>query len=247
MTDTTIPARRFINEDATKVIQRLPRIGSLMIIGKRNGATHERIGAVETVTEEAGLLLCRGSAHDSRIDPAAIHGMIIDTSSIMQEQVYPRIDFNGRDGQPIFSIVGFGGLEPFEAALEGLAIVTDQSGWQKPERPKRAEVSPQDPGAVPLKAALASAQTITIAFEGPGFSQSWTGVVPKVNPGMGFINIMDSDFHLHLLGGTVGAWKEQPGEAGFALAALDHAGQATGLSVRAASAETLTAVAADIQ
>jgi hypothetical protein len=247
MTDTTIPARRFISEDPAKVIRRLPRIGNLMIIGKRNGATHERIGAVETVTQEAGLLLCRGSCHDSRIDPASIHGMIIDTSSIMQGQVYPRIDFNGGDGQPIFSIVGFGGLEPFEAALEGLAIATDESGWEKPERPKRDEVSLQDPGFAPLRAALASAQTVTIAFDGPGFSQSWTGVVPKVNPGMGFINIMDSDFHLHLLGGTVGAWKEHPVDAGFALAALDHAGQATGLSVRAARADTLTIDAADVQ
>jgi hypothetical protein len=241
MSDTIAPPRRVIDNDPAEVIARLPRIGSLMIIGKRNGATHERIGPVETVSEANGLIHCSGAAHDSHIDPALIKRMLVDTSSIMSDKVYPRIDFNREDGEPLFAIVGFEGLEPFEAAIEGLNIVIDPTIPGRPPRPERIAVSPDDAGFPPLKAALASGQTITIAFEETGFSQVWTGVVPKVNPGMGFINIMTEDFHLHLLGSTVSRWQEEASEDGVIFAALDHDGNATGLTLSAKDATAFVA------
>ncbi|WP_210172100.1 hypothetical protein [Rhizobium sp. Root708] len=204
-----------------------------MIIGKRNGATHERIGVVEAVTEENGLLHCSGSAHDSHIDPTLVKRALIDTSSIMSDKVYPRIDFNREDGETLFAIVGFGGLEPFEAALEGLNIVVDPSIPARPPRPERQPVSPGDPGLAPLNAALDSGQAVTITFEEPGFTQRWTGVIPKVSPGMGFINVMTDDFHLHLLGSTVGAWRQDEVDGTTILRALDHDAKETGLTVRA--------------
>jgi hypothetical protein len=247
MTETLTPARRFIENAPGDVIARLPRVGNLMIIGKRNGATHERIGVVERVTEENGLIHCSGSAHDSHIDPALIKTMLIDVSSIMNEKVYPRIDFDGADGEPVFSVVGFGGLEPFEAALAGLNVVADPANPDRPPRQERPAVLPEDTGLPPLNAALASAQTITIAFEQPGFFQRWTGIVPKVSPGMGFINVMTEDFHLHLLGATVSRWQENTMDDGsVVLVALDLDDKPTGLTLFADNASAFQA-SADVE
>lgn len=242
MTEQTAPRRRFLQDTPAAVIARLPRVGKLMVIGKRNGATHERIGTIENVVEDNGLLRCQGVHHDSTIDASGIVAMIVDTSSVMRDQVYPRIDFNGADGQPVFSIVGFGGLEPFEAALEGLAAEEEGSDFEKPARPERAELAADDAGGVPLHAALASGRPVSIGFAQPGFTQRWNGTVQKVSPGMGFINVMTEDFHLHLLGGTVGGWREEAEGEGIRLIALDLDGKPTGLSLHSAHADAFVAV-----
>lgn len=236
MTEPTATTRRFVLETPDTVVRRLPDIGKLMIIGKRNGVTHERIGPVERVEDEGGFLACRGQDHDSRLDPRLVSVIVIDTSSVMQDQVYPRLDFNGTDGEPVFSIVGFGGLEPFEAALAGLSTEIDPVDRPKAGRPERAEVATDDPGLAPLNAALASSETIVIAFDQPGFSQRWSGIVQKVSPAMGFINVMTSDFHLHLLGGTVSRWREELKDDGIVLVAYDKDERPTGLSLHAKTA-----------
>lgn len=241
MNETNAPARRVIRNSPVEVIQRLPAIGSLMIIGKRNGATHERIGAVETVSFDGNLVRCHGKFHESRIDHSLIKSIIIDTSSIMSDKVYPRIDFNREDGEPLFAIVGFEGLEPFEAALDGLDIFTDPDLQARPPRPERVPVDPSDAGFPPLNAALASGNTITITFEETGFFQSWTGIVPKVSPGMGFINIMTEDFHLHLLGGTVGQWQTNVND-GVTCTAVDLNGNPTGLILHSSDPATFEPV-----
>lgn len=236
MTEPSAATRRFVRETPDAVVRRLPDIGKLMIIGKRNGATHERIGPVDRVEDDGAFLVCRGQDHDSRIDPRLVSAIVIDTSSVMQDQVYPRLDFNGADGEPVFSVVGFGGLEPFEAALAGLSTEIDPDDRPKADRPERAEVATDDPGLAPLNAALASAETIVIAFDQPGFSQRWSGAVPKVSPAMGFINVMTSDFHLHLLGGTVSRWQEELTGDGVVLVAYDKDQHPTGLSLHARTA-----------
>lgn len=233
MTDHAPSTRRSITDRADTVLQRLPQIGKLMIIGKTDAVTHERIGPVETVEHDGDVLVCRGAAHDSRIETARIASMIVDISSVMREQVYPRIDFNDAAGNAVVSVVGFGGLEPFEAALAGLSLAPLAEAKTVSERKERPEVAIDDPGRAPLEAALASRHRITIAFEKPGFSQRWTGVVPKVSPGMGFINVMDGDFHLHLPGGSVARWARQKAGDRTQLIALDSDGQPIGLSLSA--------------
>ncbi len=236
MTDQSTPARRIIRDSAETVLLRLPRIGRLMIIGKTEAVTHERIGPVESVERDGGALVCRGAAHDSRIETAGIAAMIIDTSSVMRDQVYPRIDFNDAEGKAIVSVVGFGGLEPFEAALEGLSLETLPEAKETAERQERPEVAADDPGRLPLEAALASGLPITISFGKQGFSQRWHGVVPKVSPAMGFINVMDGDFHLHLPGGSVARWAARQSDGRTELAALDAADRPIGLSLHAEDA-----------
>ncbi|MFK0278384.1 hypothetical protein ACIQUG_32255 [Ensifer sp. NPDC090286] len=226
--------RRILREPVERVLDKLPLIGRLMIIGKRNGVTHERIGPVETVAVKADRIVCRGANHDSSINPALVASIFADTSSVMQGQVYPRLDFNDEKGEPVFSVVGFDGLDPFEAALGGLRLETVQSNADKPGRPERPDVDENDPGMKPLNLAFETARSVAISFTGPGFDQSWSGVVEKVKPAMGFINVMTADFHLHLLGGAVAAWIEREEGEGITFSAVDAQQKEIGLTVRLA-------------
>lgn len=224
----TEPTRRLLQADFAEVIARLPAIGRLMVVGRTDAVTHERIGPVDTVTPEGEYVRIGGNNHDSLVDPATVKAMVIDTSSVMRDQVYPRIDFNGGDGEPVFSVVGFGGLEPFNTALDGLVSEPLPTTDKTAERKQRPEVADDDAGRQPLEAAQASGEIIRIDFAGKGFSQSWSGTVSKLSLGMGFINVMAEDFHLHLPGGSVARW--QQGDNG-ALSALDAAGVPIGLTV----------------
>ncbi len=231
MTDIEPQTRHRLEARASDIIQRLPAMGKLMIIGKGKGATHERIGKVETVTEISGRLVCGGIHHKSSIDPNLIADVIFDTSSIMQNQVYPRLDFRKADGATLFAAVGFEGLEKFETALADIGRSTDPS-TRDMSRPQRPELDPADPGVAPLNQALEAANPVTLRYDEPGFSQSWTGIVSKVSPGMGFINVMTEDFHLHLLGGTVAQWtKEETPDSGQRLSAVNSEGEPIGLTL----------------
>lgn len=214
--------REILPVPPASVIRKLPAMGELMITAKQNGATHERIGTIETVTIDDGWLVCGGAAHDSRIDPTVITTVIVDRTSVMQEKVYPRIDFR-RGDEVLFSVVGFAGIEPFDAALNEFGPGDALPEEPKEPRAKRDEASLEDAGALPLQAALEAGTKISIGFKRRGFEQNWTGVIESVKPAMGFINVMRSDFHLHLLGSTVSAWKDG--------AALDADGVPTGLSL----------------
>lgn len=231
--------RHLINAAAETIIRRLPMLGNLMIIGKANGATHERIGTVEKVEDMDGWLVACGEHHDSRMDASLVCQVVLDTSSIMQNQIYPRLDFQDADGKTLFAFVGFSGEAPFEAGVADLPKTELEA--QPAVRPQRPEVADDDAGGQPLKAALHAAQPVTIAFESRGFAQAWTGIVEKVSPGMGFINIMRPDFHLHLLGGTVSCWREEQSANGIRLIALDLENNATGLSLTGADASVLAA------
>ncbi|WEK04413.1 MAG: hypothetical protein P0Y65_19925 [Candidatus Devosia phytovorans] len=223
----TSPIREILHVAPAEVIRRLPAMGNLMITAKQNGATHERIGTIETVTEDAGWLVCGGDCHDSRIDPSVISRVLVDRSSVMQGKTYPRIDFHAGE-VVLFSVVGFADIEPFDAALASLGAGEALPEKDKEPRPQRDEATPEDVGAQPLRQALDNAGQVTIRFIRPGFEQQWSGVVESVKPAMGFINVMREDFHLHLLGGSVAAWRDG--------AALDAQGKETGLYLVSAQA-----------
>lgn len=216
------------------VLLRLPELGSLMMIGKARGATHERIGAVAEVTRKAERLACKGQFHDSLLGHGSVRRIQLNASRLIQGKAYPRMEFHDADGDILFAVVGFEGSEIFEEKL-GHFPCTELGPAEAPPFPKRPDVAKDDIGSLPLKAALASQQPLTIEFETDTFRQSWTGVVERVNPGMGFINVTRDDFHLHLLGGTVGSWIEGREGGDYVLVALDHGDVETGLKLRAAS------------
>jgi hypothetical protein len=235
MTQNPTPVLLGIDAQPDDVLLMLPELGSLMMIGKARGATHERIGAVSAVTRKAERLALTGQFHDSLLEHGSVRSIQLNASRLIQGKAYPRMEFHDGDGETLFAVVGFEGAEIFEEKL-GHFPCTELGPAEALPFPKRADVAEDDIGSLPLKAALKSQQPISIKFETPTFRQSWTGVVERVNPGMGFINVTRDDFHLHLLGGTVGSWVERRDGDRAVLVAFDHQGAETGLRLYSASA-----------
>lgn len=229
--------RERLSIDPALVIKALPKVGNLMITAKQMGNTHERIGPIEAVTEAAdGWLECSGAAHDSRIDPRVITEVVVDRSSVMRDQAYPRIDFSNAEGSVVFSVVGFGGMEPFDAAIVPLGAGEELEDKERPPMGSKEPIVDTDPGLLTFNAVLANGQAVSILYDREGFSQRWSGVVERVNPAMGFINITREDFHLHLRGGALGAWKRVDTADHVDLVARDAEGNATGLVLRGPAA-----------
>lgn len=194
------------------VLAALPQIGRLMITAKNLGATHERIGPIETVAFADGWAVVGGADHESRIELAAVAEMVVDRISVMRDQAYPRIDLHRADGSYICGIVGFDGLEPFDNAIA--AFGPGEALDPKPDAgpTERIEPAPTDPGLVTLEAVRDASTPVVVGFRQPGFRQAFRGIVETVKPAMGFINIMRGDFHLHLKSGAVAEWREADGE-----------------------------------
>lgn len=211
---------------AAQLLSLLPRMDRLMVIGQSGGVTHERIGPVETVRAEGGRIRLAGACHDSDIDPHQVVSIVLDTGSVMRDKVYPRLDFLGRDGAPVLSVVGMEGLDPFTAPLSGFPRGPAAPRAERPaDSAAPAEFADDDPARAPFAAALDSAAEIRITYDRAGLRQSWQGRIEALKPAMGFLNVMTPDFHLHLRGRTVSGWQQQPGRR----IALDHDGQPAGL------------------
>lgn len=229
------PDRSLVAQPIAHVLERLPRMGSVMINTRFRGATHERMGVVDEVSTINGKICCRGQAHDSEIDPQALTAAMIDRTGKMKDKALPRINFNDPDGNVVFSVIGMDGLAPFDAGLEGLTETPATDIADGPSR-QAAELGEDDPGAAPFEAMMKAGEPVTIEQSRPGFSQRWTGVIERVSPAMGFINVMRPDFHLHLRGGAVAGWRFEDSAGEPRLAALDAEGELTGLSISGASA-----------
>ena len=199
-----------------EVLDLLPGLGRLMVILRAGGATHERIGPVGAVSREGDAARITGDCHDATIPLAPIATVTLDRSSVMKDKVYPRLEFRDAAGQALVAVVGMEGLEPFEAALARFPR-QPEAAPEKPARKERADLATDDP-----------AQITAFAH---GVSQSWQGRIEAVKPAMGSLNVMTSDFHLHLEGGSVAGWQVEPGRR----IALDAAGQPTGLSLSGAA------------
>ena len=224
--DTATATRETLqNASVAQILSLLPRMDRLMLIGQSGGVTHERIGAVESVSDDAGRIRVTGACHDAVIVPAQVASVVLDTSSVMRDKVYPRLDFLGAGGDPVFSVVGMEGLEPFASLLSDLSRSPAAPRADRSDPAERPEFADDDPACAPFVQAQDSGADIRITFDRPGLHQSWQGRIEALKPAMGFLNVMTSDFHLHLKGDTVGGWQQQPGRR----VALDHSGQPTGL------------------
>jgi putative heme degradation protein len=224
------PDREQLIENPIAVLRRLPAMGRVMLTASHGGATHERMGMVEHVTEAGGKALCGGAAHDSAIDLSAVQAVFVDRTGKMKDKVVPRLEFHDVGGKAMFSFVGLDGLEPFDAGLVGATTTPVTASTREPSEP--ATLNEADPGSAPFDAACKAGAAVTIAFSRPGLTQSWNGVIEKVTLAMGFINVMRPDFHLHLRGGAVARWRRNDGGGTVEMIAEDADGRATGLTVR---------------
>lgn len=226
-----LPQRARLSASAADVLAALPAIGRLMVTSNQHGATHERIGTVERVGITDGRATIAGAEHESRLDLAEVAELVVDRTSVMKDKAYPRIEFRRADGTEIMHIVGFDGLEPFDAAI---AAFGPGEALELPERPEpgpRGEVAEGDVGQTLFEAALAAGRPVVVSFDKPGFSQSWRGTIEAVKPAMGFVNLMRPDFHLHLKSGAVAVWRPVSVEGGTRYEALTNDGIPVGLAL----------------
>ncbi|MGB3830715.1 MAG: hypothetical protein WA975_02480 [Mesorhizobium sp.] len=221
------------------LLARLPAMGRVMIGSENRGATHERIGRIEKVRVADGWAIFEGAEHDSCIELAAIASLVADRSSIMREKSYPRLELKQSDGRTIANITGFEGLEPFDAVLaafpQGAALDVEERRAGGTD--ERRELDEDDAGLRLLSAAARAGGHVRVEFSRPSFRQCWAGAMPAIKPAMGYVNIIQPDFHLHLKGGSVSGWRREEADGVIRFHALGLDGGETGLVVCGAACD----------
>ncbi|WP_377847678.1 hypothetical protein [Bosea sp. UC22_33] len=233
MSNETNPREKLAQAPAD-ILRNLPAMGRVMLSTRSGGATHERMGAVETVTITGNEARLSGAFHDSRIDLATVVSIVADRTSKMRERVLPRLECQDAAGETLFSLIGLDGLEPFDKALEpfGAGETLEPIQREAPGSGGPAEVPEDDLGARSFAAILASGEAIAIDVERAGLFQHWQGDLPEPKPAMGFVNIMRGDFHLHLKAGAVSGWTRTDNAGTVTLEARDSDGKGFGLVLR---------------
>lgn len=237
MSNQTNPREKLAQAPA-EILQSLPAMGRVMLSTRSGGATHERMGAVEAVTIAGNEVRLSGAFHDSRIDLATVVRIVADRTSKMRDRVLPRLECQDASGETLFSLIGLDGLEPFDKALEPFGAGESQEPIQReaPGSGGSADVPEDDLGARSFAAILASGEAIAIDVERAGLFQHWQGALPEPKPAMGFVNIMQGDFHLHLKAGAVTSWVRTESAGTVALEARDSDGKGFGLVLRGPAA-----------
>lgn len=233
MTDI-LAQREALAQSPAVVLERLPMMGRVMLTAESGGATHERIGAVEKVTIEASHAQLGGASHDSRLDLSAVTSVIADRSGRMGDKAMPRLDFLDGEGRALYSIIGLEGLEPFDETLLPLGAGVPQPPREKPAPSERSE-SPSfenDNGALVFAALSAAGAQVSIELRRDDLIQRWRGTPPEPRHAMGFVNVMQGDFHLHLKAGAVARWRGIEIGDEIELFAEDGEGEPAGLVIR---------------
>ena len=237
MSNETNPREKLAQAPA-EILKSLPAMGRVMLSTRSGGATHERMGAVETVTIAGTEARLSGAFHDSRIDLATVVGIVADRTSKMRERVLPRLECQDAAGETLFSLIGLDGLEPFDKALEpfGAGEALEPIQREAPGSGGSPDVPEDDLGGRSFAAILASGEAIAIDVERAGLFQHWQGALLEPKPAMGFVNIMQGDFHLHLKAGAVFGWAWTESAGTVALEARDSDGKGFGLILRGPAA-----------
>jgi putative heme degradation protein len=239
-------ARSRLQVSVKEALDRAARFGKLMVTFSQGGATHERIGVIERVEEGPFGIRLAGDHHASLITPSVFTSVEADRTSKMKDKYYPRLSFCDAAGKSVFAVVGFDGLEPFDAALAGCTEEPLPAAEPTPRSPAAGEgASPPPLPFDALQLAQQSGEEVIIRHGTDGFRQEWRGRIATLRPAMGFINIIDPDFHLHLKDGSVSAWRPtEPATAEMrTFAAVDTDGNLTGLTI-SGPASAFTAPAA---
>lgn len=230
--------REALRESPVEILQKLPAMGRLMLSARAGGATHERMGPVGAVALEDGKARLSGDCHDSVIDLSVVTRIVADRTGKMRDRVLPKLECQDAAGETLFSLIGLEGLEPFEAALislrpgEALEPLTRMAGGMAGAQ----DVPADDLGAATFSAILAASVPVAIEISRPGLFQHWAGPLPEPKPAMGFVNIMQADFHLHLKAGAVAGWRRDQVGENVVLWARDADGAESGLALRGPAA-----------
>jgi putative heme degradation protein len=206
---TPKPIRERLPGDVAAAVATVSAMGRVMLSAAAGGATHERIGTVERVSAVGDVISLAGAAHDSAIDLSVIRAVVADRSGRMKDRVLPRLELQDVAGETCFSLIALDGLEPFDAALSrlGAGEVLPEKTRAAPPVEAPATEAGEDAGAKLLNAVAASGETVAVRFKSPGLDQQWAGAIREIKPAMGFLNIIEPDFHLHLKERAVARWR----------------------------------------
>jgi putative heme degradation protein len=224
-----INLRKRLSDPPARILNRLPLAGKLMIVAQRDGVTHERIGIVERLEKQGDRVLCIGEAHDCSIDVASVTSVVIDRTARMKDKVLPKLEFQNAGEETLFTVVSLDNADKFDlgfATLPGVPIAVPDK-----KSSEASSLANDDPAFAPLRAAIEAGTEIQIQMRRPGLDQRWRGIVPPINPAMGFINLIAADFHLHLRGGTVANWQSHKTgvDGAIELSAIGQDGNPLGL------------------
>src|SRR5262245_58292303 len=221
--------RQRLSESPVRILNRLPLAGKLMIVAQHDGVTHERIGTIERLEKQAGRAFCIGQAHNCSIDLGAVASVIVDRTARMKDKVLPKLEFQNAGDDKLFTVVSLDNGDKFDAHFGSLAGAPVAAS-DKPSS-EAASLADDDPALKPLRAAIEAGIEIEIQMRRPALDQRWRGMLPAINPAMGFINLIAADFHLHVRGGTVAGWRSQRADTDgeIELAAIGQDGDPLGL------------------
>lgn len=224
--------REILAQDPAEILAALPRMGRVMLSARGGGATHERIGLVESVVVTGDAARLSGAAHDSTLGLAAITRVVADRTSKMRDKALPRLECQDSAGETLYSLIALDGPDQFEQALAAFGPGEALTPVEKPAFDANAEkpaIPADDLGALTFSAIHAAEATIGIELRRPDLTQSWLGPLPEPKPAMGFVNIMQGDFHLHLKAGAVARWRRQGSGDAVELHGEDTDGKPLGL------------------
>jgi putative heme degradation protein len=221
--------RQRLSDPPVRILNRLPLAGKLMIVAQNDGVTHERIGNIERLERQAGRVFCIGQAHNCSIDLASVSSVVIDRTARMKDRVLPKLEFQNAAEETLFTVVSLDNGDKFDAGFASLAGIP--AAAPDKQSSEASSLSDNDPAFQPLRSAIESGIEIEIQMRRPALDQRWRGIVPAINPAMGFINLIAADFHLHLRGGAVAGWRSQKAEVDgdVELAAIGRDGDPLGL------------------
>ncbi|MCZ4353992.1 hypothetical protein O4H61_15850 [Roseovarius aestuarii] len=210
------------------VLDLLPGMDRVMIAIRGGNFIHERLGTVDSVSSNDGNIVIKGAEQDITVPENTLQSVVLDISTEMRGKLYPRLEFQGADGTRIMSVTGLEGINPFDAALSSLS----RSAIDLAPVPTRGddptpEIAPDDPGLTFLSQFSDNKDPVQIRALCADAVQRWDGVIEKIVPMGGHINVMTSGFHLHLAAGAVAHWESDGGIH----RAMDDSGHPIGLEV----------------
>lgn len=203
MTETPTPPRQELTATAAEIGLLLPGLGRVMVALSAAGATHERIGPVAHVARKGETLCLGGEAQAASLALPAVRRVVLDRSARMRDQVYPRLEFQDARGEVLLRVVGMEGARPFEtsfAHLLGPALFPDEAA---PAAPAPVAEEGDCVATTLLRRLHTAGGRVRIALRRGAAEQSWEGLLPEPRLAMGFVNLIEPGFHLHLRLGSV--------------------------------------------
>jgi len=210
------------------VLAKLPQLDRVMVAIRQDGLLHERLGHIETVSDDGAEVVIADSAEITRLPLDLLKTVVLDVSVEMRGKLYPRLEFWGEGEDYLFSVTGLEGGDAFLPVLAGYERSRLPFKDLKAPEGETPEVPEDDPALMLLNRLMEDKTPVQVRATRVGMQQVWQGSIEKIMAMGGYVNIITKPFHLHLEAGQVATWQQ----IGTSHVALNGAGQPIGLEVQ---------------